>query len=186
MTCWRRPIAVAFARLAVFAGGADLAAVERVVIADWPADGGPAPDALDAVASLLDKSLLRQEMAEADEPRFRMLESIRAFGLERLDEREPAFETRRRHADYYLAMAEEQSAKVFGAEQRAALDALEHEHDNLRAAIGFAIDQADAGSGHAPADRDLALLADARLPARGARQGQPDPAARRARRRRCG
>ncbi len=108
------PDRVAFARLAVFAGGADLAAVERVVIADWPADGGPVPDALDAVASLLDKSLLRQEMAEADEPRFRMLESIRAFGLERLDEREPGLETRQRHADHYLAMAEELSAKVFG------------------------------------------------------------------------
>jgi predicted ATPase/class 3 adenylate cyclase len=139
------PDRVAFARLAVFAGGADLASVERVVIADWPADGGPVPDPLDAVASLLDKSLLRQEMAEADEPRFRMLESIRAFGLERLDEREPGLETRQRHVDYYLAMAEEQSAKVFGAEQRAALDALEHEHDNLRAAISFAIDEADAG-----------------------------------------
>ena len=70
-----------FARLSVFAGGADLAAVEGVALAEWPADAGPVPDALDAVSSLLDKSLLRQEMDPADEPRFQMLESIRAYAI---------------------------------------------------------------------------------------------------------
>jgi predicted ATPase/class 3 adenylate cyclase len=135
---------LAFARLAVFAGGADLAAVERVVLPDWPADAGPAPDALDAVTSLLDKSLLRQEMTADGEPRFRMLGAIRAFGLERLAEREPAAETRLRHLDYFVGVAEELATKVFGDEQKAALDAFEREHDDLRAATAFAIEQGDA------------------------------------------
>jgi predicted ATPase/class 3 adenylate cyclase len=141
-----------FARLSVFAGGADLAAVEGVVLAAWPADAGPMSDALDAVSSLADKSLLRQEMDFTEEPRFQMLESIRAYAMERLAELEPQGETRRRHADYYLAMAESMAERLFGADQKAALDAFEREHDNLRAAAACAIDQADAG-------RALRLLA---------------------------
>jgi predicted ATPase/class 3 adenylate cyclase len=138
------PDRVAFARMAVFAGGADLPAVEEVVLADWPADAGAAPDALDAVASLLDKSLLRQEMADDGESRFRMLWAIRAYGLERLAELEPASQTRWRHVDYYLGLAERLATKVFGDEQKGALDTFEREHDNLRAATALAIDQADA------------------------------------------
>jgi len=135
---------IAFARLAVFAGGADLAAVEGVVLPDWPADAGPAPDALDAVTSLLDKSLLRQDMTADGEPRFRMLGAIRAFGLERLTEREPGAETMLRHLDYFVGLAEGLATKVFGDEQKAALDAFEREHDNLRAATAFAIERGDA------------------------------------------
>jgi predicted ATPase/class 3 adenylate cyclase len=135
---------VAFARLAVFAGGAELAAVDAVVIADWPADAGPVPDALDAVASLLDKSLLRQEMTDDGESRFRMLSAIRAYGLERLAEREPGSETQWRHVDYFLGVAERLAPNVFGDEQKAALDAYERDHDNLRAAMSFAIERGDA------------------------------------------
>jgi predicted ATPase/class 3 adenylate cyclase len=135
---------VAFARLSVFAGGSDLAAVEGIVLPDWPAEADSAPDALDVVSSLLDKSLLRQ-VSPTDEPRFQMLESIRAYALERLDELEPAGQTRRRHADHYLGLAEAKSGQVFGADQRAALDTLEREHDNVRAAIAFAIADKDAG-----------------------------------------
>jgi predicted ATPase/class 3 adenylate cyclase len=135
---------VAFARLAVFAGSVDLRAVEEVVLSDWPAEAGPAPDALDAVASLLDKSLLRQEMTEAAEPRFRMLFAIRAFGMERLAELEPGSETRWRHVDYFLGLAEQLASKVFGDEQKEALDTFEREHDNLRAASAFAIERGDA------------------------------------------
>jgi predicted ATPase/class 3 adenylate cyclase len=135
---------VAFARLSVFAGGSDLAAVEDVSLPEWPANAGPAQDPLDTVSSLLDKSLLRQELSPGDEPRFQMLESIRAYASERLDELEPGGETRRRHVDHYLALAEAQSGEVFGASQRVALDTLEREHDNLRSAIAFAIADKDA------------------------------------------
>jgi predicted ATPase/class 3 adenylate cyclase len=139
------PERVAFARISVFAGGADLAAVESVAITSWPPGAGSAPDPLDVVSSLLDKSLLRQEMSSADEPRFQMLESIRAYGLERLAELDPGRESQRRYTDYYLALAESRSSQVMGAEQRQALDTLEVEHDNLRAAIAFAIQEGDAG-----------------------------------------
>ena len=135
---------VAFARLSVFAGGFDLAAAERVALADWPADAGPLPDALDAVTSLLDKSLLRQMMGGGDEPRFQMLESIRAYAQERLGELEPSADTRRRHMEHFLALAEANAAIIFGPDQRSALDSFEMEHDNLRAAIAFAIEESDA------------------------------------------
>ena len=138
---------VAFARFAVFAGGAELASVESVVLADWPVDAGPTPDALDAVSSLLDKSLLRQVISPDGEPRFQMLETIRAYALERLAELEPTQATRRRHAEHHLALAESLAGRVFGAEQRQALDTFEREHDNLRAAIAFAVDVGDADLG---------------------------------------
>jgi predicted ATPase/class 3 adenylate cyclase len=143
---------LAFARLSVFAGGSDLAAVERVALADWPPDAGSAPDAVEAVSSLLDKSLLRQEMDASGEPRFQMLESIRAYASERLAQLEPGAETQRRHADYYLAMAEGMAGRVFGSDQKGALDTFEQDHDNLRAAVAYAIDHADA-------DRAMRLLA---------------------------
>jgi predicted ATPase len=134
-----------FARMAVFSGGADLAAIEQVALADWPADAGAMPDALDAVTSLLDKSLLRQAVADDPEPRFQMLGTIRAYAIERLDGVDPEGAVRRRHAEYYLRLAEAMSASVFGERQRAALDTFQREHDNLRAAMGFAVDQDDAG-----------------------------------------
>jgi predicted ATPase/class 3 adenylate cyclase len=140
------PDRTAFARLSVLVGGFDLVAAERVALAQWPAGAGPVPDALDAISSLLDKSLLRQVMGETDEPRFQMLESIRAYALERLAELEPSPETQRRHMEHFLGLAEAQAGLVLGRQQRAALDALEADHDNVRAAIAFAIEQADASS----------------------------------------
>jgi predicted ATPase/class 3 adenylate cyclase len=139
---------VLFARFSVFAGGADLDATEAVVLADWPADAGTVPDALDGLTSLVDKSLVRQEMVDHGEPRFRMLESIRAYAAERLAEQEPDGATRLRHAVHYLGVAERGAAEQFSAKQRDVLDAFEREHDNLRAAIGLVLD-----GGHA----DLAL-----------------------------
>jgi predicted ATPase/class 3 adenylate cyclase len=134
---------ILFARMAVFAGGADLAAVEQVALADWPADAGAMPDALDGVTSLLDKSLLRQAVTAQGEPRFQMLGTIRAYALERLAELDPAGAVRRRHAEYYLQFAAAHASNVFGGGQREALDAYEREHDNLRAAMTFAIEAPD-------------------------------------------
>jgi predicted ATPase/class 3 adenylate cyclase len=130
---------IVFARFSVFAGGTDVDALQAVVIDGWPADADPAPDALDALDSLVDKSLLRQAMTVDGEPRFQMLETIREYAAQRLDEREPDGETRLRHAEYYLAIAEGVAARILGPDQRTCLDTLEREHDNLRAAIGFAV-----------------------------------------------
>jgi predicted ATPase/class 3 adenylate cyclase len=130
---------IIFARFSAFAGGADVAAVESVVVAGWPSDAGHAPDIVEALDSLLDKSLVRQAMSTDGEPRFQMLETIREYAVERLLEREPDGETLLRHAEYYLALAEGVAGRIFGPDQRGCLDTLEREHDNLRAAIAFAV-----------------------------------------------
>ncbi|HEY8778031.1 MAG TPA: hypothetical protein VIM33_16335, partial [Gaiellaceae bacterium] len=108
-----------FARLAVFAGGCTLEAAEQVVGAD-----------LDVLQSLVDKSLLRHT---AD--RFWMLETIREYAAERLEQSGGADDARWRHAVHFLALAEEAASEVIGAHPRAWLERLEAEHDNLRAAL---------------------------------------------------
>jgi predicted ATPase/DNA-binding XRE family transcriptional regulator len=87
---------VLFARLGIFVGGATLAAIEAVCNArgDLPVDG------LDGVASLVDKSLLRQAPGGDDNPRVNMLETIREFALERLAERGEEAALRQCHGDY--------------------------------------------------------------------------------------
>jgi predicted ATPase/class 3 adenylate cyclase len=131
----------AFARFSAFAGGADEEAFSQVVLAAWPDEAGPMPDALDALTSLLDKSLVRQEMTADGSARYRMLETIREYADERLAEAEPDAATRLRHAEYFLALAEGVAARIFGDEQRSCLDTLEREHDNLRAALSLAVEQ---------------------------------------------
>ena len=128
-----------FARFAVFAGGATLDAIERVVF-----DPGDAADPLDALTSLVDKSLVRQESEPDGEPRFRMLSTIREFSMERLEEQGEAEEMGERHAAWVLALVQEGAAGIFGPDQKAILDRDEREHDNIRAALARAI-----GHGHA-------------------------------------
>jgi len=129
-----------FRRLAVFTGDCTLEAAEVVCqTVDDPAAGpGQSLEVLDGVASLLDKSLLRQAEQASGEPRFRMLETIREYGLECLTAsgEEPA--VRRAHADYYLALVETAEPELMGPEQATWLDRLEAEHDNLRAALRWA------------------------------------------------
>jgi predicted ATPase len=109
-----------FARLAVFAGGCTLESAENVCDAD-----------IDTLQSLVDKSLVR--VREGD--RFWMLETIREFANERLEDSGEAAELRRRHDAFFLALAEEGASEVIGAHPRAWLERLEPEHDNLRAAL---------------------------------------------------
>ncbi|MEX0625872.1 MAG: adenylate/guanylate cyclase domain-containing protein [Chloroflexota bacterium] len=129
-----------FARFAVFAGGATLDAIEQVV---FDADDGADP--LDAIASLVDKSLVRQESEPDGEPRFRMLGTIREFAMEKLAERAEADGLADRHAAWILALVEAAGASVFGPDKKAILDRYEREHDNIRAALSRAIarDQAE-------------------------------------------
>ncbi|MEX1072558.1 MAG: tetratricopeptide repeat protein [Chloroflexota bacterium] len=123
-----------FARFAVFAGGGTLEAIERVVF-----DTGEEGDALDAIASLADKSLVRQESEPDGEPRFRMLSTIREFAMEKLGERGEADQMADRHAVWVLAMVEAGAASVFGPDQKSILDRYEREHDNIRTALAHAI-----------------------------------------------
>ncbi|MDP9467529.1 MAG: NB-ARC domain-containing protein [Chloroflexota bacterium] len=123
-----------FARFSIFAGGATLDAMEQVVF-----DAGEGADALDAMASLADKSLVRQESEPDGEPRFRMLSTIREFATEKLGERGEGDDLANRHAEWVVGVVEAGAASVFGPDQKAILDRYEREHDNIRAALSRAI-----------------------------------------------
>jgi predicted ATPase/class 3 adenylate cyclase len=125
-----RPAGRLFERLGVFTGGFDLLLAEAV--AGSAAELGMDP--LDGLASLVDQSLVRSDEV-AGEPRFSMLEPIREYALERLDASGDLDVVAERHARAYLALARELEPSLTGDDQRAALDRLELEHANLRAAI---------------------------------------------------
>lgn len=133
-----------FKRLAVFTGGCSLEAVEAICHADMP---GGALDALDALAALIDQSLLRQEQTPEGEPRFVMFETIREFALERLRASDEWEATRRRHANFFLTLAEKAEPELTGPKQTLWLNLLEREHDNLRAFLSWVEEtgQADYG-----------------------------------------
>ena len=124
-----------FARLGIFVRGAELEAVERVC-------GDVAT--LDALESLVDKSLLRQ--SGTDRPRFTMLEVLREFALEQLHPLGEYDALRRRHGEYFVELVEAAEDPLTGPDQRAWLERLEAEHANLRAAISRA---REAGDGEA-------------------------------------
>ncbi len=125
-------------RLAVFVHGWRLVAAEQVCQAAGALD----LNLLEGLASLLDKSLLRKEPGRDGEPRFGMLSVLREFGLEYLEAAGELAATRSAHAACYLALAEEAEPHLLGAKQKVWLDRLEEEHDNLRAALRWALEQA--------------------------------------------
>jgi non-specific serine/threonine protein kinase len=130
-----------WARCAVFSGTFDLAAAEAVC----SDDDVPAAAVLDTLASLVDKSILTAEQGSGS-ARFRMLETIREYGLERLGD--DAHDFRVRHRDWYLRLISTACAEWFGPRQRSWCDRLRVEQPNLRTAIDFSIadkDEADAG-----------------------------------------
>jgi non-specific serine/threonine protein kinase len=139
-----------FRRLAVCVGGFTLDAAEAIVASLTEEETDPAQDAvlsltvLDSIATLVDHSLVRSEEYADGQPRYVMLETVREFGLEQLaaSGEEPAVRTA--HAAAYLALAE-QAAKVdWTVAEPAALDRLETEHPNLRAALTWLVEQGPA------------------------------------------
>ncbi|GIE04549.1 SARP family transcriptional regulator [Paractinoplanes durhamensis] len=115
-------------RFAMFSGGADVTAVEQVCDAD-----------LDLLGALVDKSLL----VLAPDGRYRMLETIREYGLERLAEAGEAESQRMALAGWLLALAADAEPELRGADQLVWLRRLSVEHDNLHAATRAAIDAGD-------------------------------------------
>ena len=144
-----------FRRLAVFAGGYSLEAAQAVCsVADSSsADAEQVPGivVLDGVAGLVDQNLLIQTDQVGSEPRFGMLEIIREFGLEQLAASGEAEAIRRRHADFFLALAEALEPALLGRGRESTVAELQAELDNLRAAMAWS--QSDPGS----AERGLRL-----------------------------
>jgi predicted ATPase/DNA-binding XRE family transcriptional regulator len=138
-----------FRRLCMFAGGCTLDAAEVIC-----ADGVDRPAVLDGLASLAANSLLQvQEAAAAADadippavPRVMMLETIREYGTELISARSEAGEIGRRHATYYLALAEQAGPALTGPAAGAWLARLDTEHDNLRAALRWARDADDGAT----------------------------------------
>jgi predicted ATPase len=124
-------------RVAVFAGGFDLPAVEAI----HAGIGTPELQALDLLALLVDKSLVLAEEHDAD-VRYRLLEPVRQYAQVLLAAA-PAEQdmAQGRHAEYFLALGEGAATKQFGPEQAASFDRFEREHDNFRAALAWS--QAD-------------------------------------------
>ncbi|AJC58838.1 transcriptional regulator C winged helix family [Streptomyces sp. 769] len=133
-------------RLSVFAGGCDLAAAEEVC-----AGGGVAADEVAGLlGSLIDKSLV---VAAPDAPgpaggpagqmRYRLLETVAEYAGERLDEAAERADVERRHLVCYRELARTADPLLRGPRQRAAIDRLEREHDNLRTALRRAVAAGD-------------------------------------------
>jgi non-specific serine/threonine protein kinase len=125
-----------FRQLSVFAGGGTLEAAEEVC----SGEGIERDDVLDLLSELVDKSLVVAGAGEEGVPRFRMLEPIRQYGQERLQESRRSEALRSRHARYYLKLAERAEPELMGARPMAALERLELERDNFRAALSWALD----------------------------------------------
>ncbi len=127
-----------FDRLAVFAGGWSLEAAEAVCAGD----GLLEPHAvLQFVASLVEKSLVIAEPGAGGTVRYGLLETLRQYAHQHLVERDLVDRARASHAAFFLNVAERLETELEGPRRRPSLDELEREHDNLRAALRWFIDQ---------------------------------------------
>ncbi|MFF1275946.1 BTAD domain-containing putative transcriptional regulator [Streptomyces marokkonensis] len=116
-------------RLSVFAGGCDLTAAEAVC--------GPA--ALEALGSLVDKSLVVAAPSGDGEMRYRLLETVAEYAGERLDESGRRAEAERAHLTHYRELARTTDPLLRGPDQAAGIERLEREYENLRTALRHAI-----------------------------------------------
>ncbi len=128
-----------FRRLGVFVGSRTLEAVEIVC----SLEGDLPIDMLDGLQSLLDKNLLYQKHEVGGEPSFSMLETIWEYALERLEASGELETLQQQHANYYVALVEQAEPALKGPQQVAWLARLEAEHDNIRAALRWALDHGE-------------------------------------------
>ena len=129
-----------FRRLSVFAGGFSLDAAESVCAQeDLERD-----EVLGLLSHLVDKSLVTAQET-GGKTRYRLLETIRQYGLEKLRGSADEAEVRRRHAAYFVGLAEWAEPKLSGPEQVGRLDELERENGNLRVVMGWALAEGEAG-----------------------------------------
>jgi predicted ATPase/class 3 adenylate cyclase len=134
----KEPERLLFDELSAFQGGASLEAVESVC------SMAPGADALESLATLVDNSLVRQVEAEIVEPRFVMLETIKQYAAERLDERPGvSAATRRAHANYFAAFAQQQWQHLTGPRRESSLAAMAADIENLRLAWRYWVGEGD-------------------------------------------
>ena len=126
-------------QISIFVSGCSLQAAEAVCCAGG--DGAGLVSVLDGVSSLIDKSLLYQTQQEGEELRFGMLEMTREYGQEMLALCEETEATRLAHANYYLSLVEQAAQAWEGQQQTVWLGRLEWDHDNLRAAMQWSLEQ---------------------------------------------
>jgi predicted ATPase/transcriptional regulator with XRE-family HTH domain/Tfp pilus assembly protein PilF len=132
---------ILFRRLAIFAGGCTLEAASAVAARGLAGLDDPGT-IVDVLTALVDQSLIRFEEPSSDEAaegRFMMLETIREYALEHLEERGEIESIRRAHAEFFLAFAERAEPELTGPAQAEWLRRLEAEHDNLRAVLAWSL-----------------------------------------------
>ena len=137
------PEKVLFRRLSVFAGGSTLEALEVVT----SGEGVRPNEVTDLLSGLVDKSLVVAERTSQEGVRYRLLEPIRQYALEKLEESGKAEDVKRSHAEYFLALAEEAEPELIGPREAEWFDRLGAELGNIRAALSWsqARDEAELG-----------------------------------------
>jgi predicted ATPase/Tfp pilus assembly protein PilF len=125
-----------FSRLAVFVGSCSLDDAETICNSASPLD----IDVLDGVTSLVNKSLLRQKEHEGEEGRFSMLETIREFALDQLAQTGELEPLRNAHLSFYLDLVEQGEPELTGSSQAIWLERFDLDHDNLRAALSYTVE----------------------------------------------
>jgi predicted ATPase len=132
-----------FRRLSVFVGGWTLEASEAVGVGE----GVEGDDILDVLSELVNKSLVVVREHQESGVRYRMLEPVKQYAREKLEERDEAEEVRRRHATFFLALAEAAEPRLRGPEEAEWLKRLEAYHDNMRVALSWSLEQGDTELG---------------------------------------
>ena len=130
------------ARLGVFAGGCSLEVADAVCGHQMNLG-----EVFEGLASLVDKSLVRQSDGADGEPRFGLLETIREYALERLEAQGELDELHRRHAERYLQLVVSAEPELTRANQALWLERLDEENDNIRAALSWTIASGEVGLG---------------------------------------
>jgi tetratricopeptide (TPR) repeat protein len=132
-----------FGRLSVFAGGWTLEAAEAVGVGGDIEEG----EVLDLLSGLVEKSLVVARGSDQRGVRYRMLEPVRHYAREKLKESGEVEEVRRRHATFFLVLAEAAESRLRGPEDVEWLERLEQEHDNMRAALFWTLERGEVELG---------------------------------------
>jgi predicted ATPase/DNA-binding SARP family transcriptional activator len=133
-------------RLSVFTGGATPESAEQVCRLD-DSEHRDARDVIDVIASLIDKSLVQADTGGDGEVRYRLLETVRAYGIERLEEAGEQDRVRAAHVTYFLDLAERAEPLLRRSEQLYWLDRMVTERGNCNAALQHTIDSRDVERG---------------------------------------